>query len=195
MFTGIVESIGRVIKIKKEEKNLRFTIQCSFTNELKVDQSVSHNGVCLTVVSIHGNEYDVIAIDETLKRTNLPMLKEGDDVNLERCTKVGDRLDGHIVQGHIDTVAKVTNIISHQGSWLMYFEYDKQDNITVEKGSICVNGISLTVVDSGDDNFSVAIIPYTYEQTNFKKLKVGDLVNIEFDIIGKYVSRLMQKIV
>ena len=195
MFTGIIESIGRIIKIKREEKNLRFTIQCSFANELKVDQSVSHNGVCLTVVSIQGNEYDVIAIDETLKRTNLPMLKEGDDVNLERCTKVGDRLDGHIVQGHIDTVAKVTNIISQQGSWLMYFEYDKQDNITVEKGSICVNGISLTVVDSGDDNFSVAIIPYTYEQTNFKKLKVGDLVNIEFDIIGKYVSRLMQKIV
>ena len=195
MFTGIIESIGRIIKIKREEKNLRFTIQCSFANELKVDQSVSHNGVCLTVVSIQGNEYDVIAIDETLKRTNFFMLKEGDEVNLERCTKVGDRLDGHIVQGHIDTVAKVVNIVSQQGSWLMYFEYDKQDNITVEKGSICVNGISLTVVDSGDDNFSVAIIPYTYEQTNFKKLKVGDLVNIEFDIIGKYVSRLMQKIV
>ena len=195
MFTGIIESTGIVIKIKKEEKNLRFTIQCSFANELKVDQSVSHNGVCLTVVSIHGNEYDVIAIDETLKRTNLSMLKEGDEINLERCTKVGDRLDGHIVQGHVDTLAKVTNIISQQGSWLMYFNYEKQDNITVEKGSICVNGISLTVVESGDDNFSVAIIPYTYEQTNFKKLKVGDFVNIEFDIIGKYVSRLMQKIV
>ena len=195
MFTGIIESTGIVIKIKKEEKNLRFTIQCSFANELKVDQSVSHNGVCLTVVSIHGNEYDVIAIDETLKRTNLSMLKEGDEINLERCTKVGDRLDGHIVQGHVDTLAKVTNIISQQGSWLMYFDYEKQDNITVEKGSICVNGISLTVVESGDDNFSVAIIPYTYEQTNFKKLKVGDFVNIEFDIIGKYVSRLMQKIV
>ena len=195
MFTGIIESTGIVIKIKKEEKNLRFTIQCSFANELKVDQSVSHNGVCLTVVSIHGNEYDVIAIDETLKRTNLSMLKEGDEINLERCTKVGDRLDGHIVQGHVDTLAKVTNIISQKGSWLMYFNYEKQDNITVEKGSICVNGISLTVVESGDDNFSVAIIPYTYEQTNFKKLKVGDFVNIEFDIIGKYVSRLMQKIV
>lgn len=195
MFTGIIESIGRIIKIKREEKNLRFTIQCSFANELKVDQSVSHNGVCLTVVSIQGNEYDVIAIDETLKRTNFFMLKEGDEVNLERCTKVGDRLDGHIVQGHIDTVAKVVNIVSQQGSWLMYFNYDKQENITVEKGSICVNGISLTVVESGEDNFSVAIIPYTYEHTNFKKLKAGDLVNIEFDIIGKYISRLMQKTV
>lgn len=195
MFTGIIESIGRIIKIKREEKNLRFTIQCSFANELKVDQSVSHNGVCLTVVSIQGNEYDVIAIDETLKRTNFFMLKEGDEVNLERCTKVGDRLDGHIVQGHIDTVAKVVNIVSQQGSWLMYFNYDKQENITVEKGSICVNGISLTVVESGEDNFSVAIIPFTYEHTNFKKLKAGDLVNIEFDIIGKYISRLMQKTV
>ena len=195
MFTGIIESIGRIIKIKREEKNLRFTIQCSFANELKVDQSVSHNGVCLTVVSIQGNEYDVIAIDETLKRTNFFMLKEGDEVNLERCTKVGDRLDGHIVQGHIDTVAKVVNIVSQQGSWLMYFNYDKQENITVEKGSICVNGISLTVVESGEDNFSVAIIPYTYEHTNFKKLKAGDLVNIEFDIIGKYISGLMQKTV
>ena len=195
MFTGIIESTGRIIKIKREEKNLRFTIQCSFANELKVDQSVSHNGVCLTVVSIQGNEYDVIAIDETLKRTNFFMLKEGDEVNLERCTKVGDRLDGHIVQGHIDTVAKVVNIVSQQGSWLMYFNYDKQENITVEKGSICVNGISLTVVESGEDNFSVAIIPYTYEHTNFKKLNAGDLVNIEFDIIGKYISRLMQKTV
>ena len=184
-----------MIKIKREEKNLRFTIQCSFANELKVDQSVSHNGVCLTVVSIQGNEYDVIAIDETLKRTNFFMLKEGDEVNLERCTKVGDRLDGHIVQGHIDTVAKVVNIVSQQGSWLMHFNYDKQENITVEKGSICVNGISLTVVESGEDNFSVAIIPFTYEHTNFKKLKAGDLVNIEFDIIGKYISRLMQKTV
>ena len=156
---------------------------------------MSHNGVCLTVISILGNEYDVIAINETLKRTNFSKLKEGDEINLERCTKVGDRLDGHIVQGHIDAVAKVTNIISQQGSWLMYFDYEKQENVTVEKGSICVNGISLTVVDSGDDNFSVAIIPYTYEQTNFKKLKVGDFVNIEFDIIGKYVSRLMKKIV
>lgn len=195
MFTGIIESTGRIIKIKKEENNLRFTIQCSFANELKVDQSVSHNGVCLTVVSIQGNEYDVVAIDETLKRTNFSLLKEGDEINLERCTKVGDRLDGHIVQGHIDTVAKVVNIISQHGSWLMYFSYDKQENITVEKGSICVNGISLTVVESGEDNFSVAIIPYTYEHTNFKKFKAGDLVNIEFDIIGKYISRLMQKTV
>ena len=193
MFTGIIETTGTVTKIKKEDNNLRLSIQCSFANELKVDQSVSHNGVCLTVVSIYGNEYDVITIDETLKRTNLSMLKEGDEINLERCTKVGDRLDGHIVQGHVDTVAKVVNIVSQNGSWLMYFNYDKQENVTVEKGSICVNGISLTVLESGDDNFSVAIIPYTYEHTNFKKLKAGDLVNIEFDIIGKYISRLIQK--
>ena len=193
MFTGIIESTGVVIKIKKEEKNLRFTFQCSFADELKIDQSVAHNGVCLTVISIHENSYDVIAIDETLKRTNLSFLNEGDEINLERCTKVGDRLDGHIVQGHVDTVAKVTRIISEQGSWMMYFNYTKQNNVTVEKGSICVNGISLTVVDSGDDNFSVAIIPYTYENTNFKKLIAGDVVNIEFDIIGKYVSKLVQK--
>ncbi len=193
MFTGIIETTGTVTKINKEDNNLRLSIQCSFANELKVDQSVSHNGVCLTVVSIYGNEYDVITIDETLKRTNLSMLKEGDEINLERCTKVGDRLDGHIVQGHVDTVAKVVNIVSQNGSWLMYFNYDKQENVTVEKGSICVNGISLTVLESGDDNFSVAIIPYTYEHTNFKKLKAGDLVNIEFDIIGKYISRLIQK--
>ncbi len=195
MFTGIIETTGTVIKINKEGNNLRLSIQCSFTNELKVDQSVSHNGVCLTVVSIHGNEYEVITIDETLKRTNLSLLKEGDEINLERCTKVGDRLDGHIVQGHVDTVAIVVNIVSQNGSWLMYFNYHKQENVTVEKGSICVNGISLTVIESGDDNFSVAIIPYTYEHTNFKKLKAGDLVNIEFDIIGKYISRLIKKTV
>ncbi len=193
MFTGIIESIGTVIKIKKEGKNLCLSIQCSFADELKVDQSVAHNGVCLTVILIHGNVYDVIAIDETLKRTNLALLKEGDEINLERCTKVGDRLDGHIVQGHVDIVAKVTKIIPQQGSWLMYFNYDKQDYVTVEKGSVCVNGISLTVVDSGIDNFSVAIIPYTYENTNFNKLKIGDAVNIEFDIIGKYVSQLLKK--
>ena len=193
MFTGIIESIGKLVKIKKEEKNLRLSIQCSFTEELKIDQSVSHNGVCLTVILIQENSYDVIAIDETLKRTNLSFLNVGDEINLERCTKVGDRLDGHIVQGHVDTVAKVIGIKSEQGSWLMYFNYGNQNNVTVEKGSICVNGISLTVVDSGDDNFSVAIIPYTYDHTNFKKLKIGDVVNIEFDIIGKYVSKLVQK--
>jgi riboflavin synthase len=178
MFTGIVESTGTIKKIK---------------NEVKVDQSVSHNGVCLTVVSIKGKIYDVVAIDETLTRSNLSLLKEGNVVNLERCTKVGDRLDGHIVQGHVDTVAKVMKISQQEGSWIFYFQYEDEKYITVEKGSICVNGISLTVVDSVKNNFSVAIIPYTFEHTNFKDLKVDDVVNIEFDIIGKYVERLMKK--
>lgn len=191
MFTGIIESLGIVRNIQKEENNLRISIQCSFTSELKIDQSVAHNGVCLTVVAIKDDVYDVIAIDETLKRSNLGLLKAGDKINLERCTKVGDRLDGHIVQGHIDTTAKITKIIPQQGSWLIYFQYDNKENVTVQKGSICVNGVSLTVVDSGKNSFSVAIIPYTFENTNFEKLKVGDLVNIEFDIIGKYVAKLL----
>ena len=192
MFTGIIESTGKVIKIEREEKNLRLHIQCSFVDELKVDQSVAHDGVCLTVVAIHDKIYEVVVIDETLKRSNLSKLNVGDEINLERCTKVGDRLDGHIVQGHIDTTARVTKIISNEGSWLFYFEYDKQENITVEKGSVCLNGISLTVVDSEKNNFSVAIIPYTFEHTNIKNLKVGDSVNVEFDIIGKYVAQLMK---
>jgi len=191
MFTGIIESTGSILKIKREEKNLRLSIKCSFADELKIDQSVAHNGVCLTVVAINGNAYDVVAIDETLKRSNLGSLKEGNEINLERCTKLGDRLDGHIVQGHVDTVAKVTKIDTQKGSWLMHFEYDNQKYITVEKGSVCVNGVSLTVVDSGINNFSVAIIPYTFENTNFKNLRVGETVNIEFDVIGKYVERLI----
>ncbi len=191
MFTGIIEATGSVTKMEGEEKNLRITIRCPFTNDLKVDQSVAHNGVCLTVVAITGDQYDVIAIDETLKRSNLGTVKAGDEINLERCMKLNDRLDGHIVQGHVDTTAKVESVLSQGGSWLISFSYDDDKYITVEKGSVCINGVSLTVVDSAKNNFSVAIIPFTWEHTNFKNLKSGDRVNIEFDIIGKYVARLL----
>jgi riboflavin synthase len=192
MFTGIIEATGIVKKINREETNLRISIQCPFTPELKIDQSIAHNGVCLTVIAIDGDIYDVIVIDETIKRTNFDMLKEGDEINLERSMKAGDRLDGHIVQGHVDTRAKVKKIVSQNGSWLMHFEYENEKNVTVEKGSVCVNGVSLTVVESGNNYFSTAIIPYTFQYTNFKNLRVGDLVNVEFDIIGKYVSKLVQ---
>lgn len=192
MFTGIIEELGTVSEVRKENSNLILTIATAFTPELKVDQSVAHNGVCLTVVEINGNEYKVTAIDETLKRTNLGSLKPGDKINLERCMKLGDRLDGHIVQGHVDTVAEVTRIEEQNGSWLFYFKYPfSSENVTVEKGSVCVNGVSLTVVESKDHSFSVAIIPFTWEHTNFHTLKTGDFVNIEFDVIGKYVARLM----
>ena len=191
MFTGIVEETGFIKEVKKEESNVRLTVSCSFVKELKVDQSISHNGVCLTVVKIYSDSYDVVAIDETLKRSNIGLFKSGDLVNLERCTKVGDRLDGHIVQGHVDTTANVKSIEDKNGSWLMFFEYDDAKNVTVEKGSICVNGVSLTVVDSNKNNFSVAIIPYTFENTNFKNLKIGGRVNLEFDIVGKYVKQLL----
>ncbi len=192
MFTGIIEELGTVSEVRKENSNLILTIATAFTQELKVDQSVAHNGVCLTVVEINGNEYKVTAIDETLKRTNLGSLKPGDKINLERCMKLGDRLDGHIVQGHVDTVAEVTRIEEQNGSWLFYFKYPfSSENVTVEKGSVCVNGVSLTVVESKDHSFSVAIIPFTWEHTNFHTLKTGDFVNIEFDVIGKYVARLM----
>jgi len=192
MFTGIIESMAEVCAIEKEGTNLRFTFECSFAAELKVDQSLAHNGVCLTVVRVGGNKYDVVAIDETLIRTNLGKLKLGDKVNLERCMQMNGRLDGHIVQGHVDTTAKVERIISENGSWRIYFSYAPSPmHITVEKGSVCINGVSLTVVDSEQSSFSVAIIPYTWEHTNFHALKSGDDVNIEFDIIGKYVARIM----
>ena len=192
MFTGIIEELGPVSEVRKENNNLILTITTAFTPELKVDQSVAHNGVCLTVVEINGNEYKVTAIDETLKRTNLGSLKPGDKINLERCMKLGDRLDGHIVQGHVDTVAEVTRIEEQNGSWLFYFKYPyNSENVTVEKGSVCVNGVSLTVVESKDHSFSVAIIPFTWEHTNFHTFKTGDFVNIEFDVIGKYVARMM----
>lgn len=191
MFTGIIESMGIVRELKKDNDNLHITVSASITNELKIDQSVSHNGVCLTVVGINADEYTVTAIRETLDKTNLSDWNEGDAVNLERAMKLGDRLDGHIVQGHVDQTATCTSIESANGSWYYTFEYDPSlNNITIEKGSVTVNGVSLTVVNSHRSSFSVAIIPYTYEHTNFKDFRIGTRVNLEFDAIGKYVSRL-----
>lgn len=191
MFTGIIETLGTIQEIKKENTNIHIKINSSITNELKIDQSVAHNGICLTVVAIEDSFYTVTAIDETIKKTNLAHWKVGDKVNLERAMKLGDRLDGHIVQGHVDQTG--TCIVAEQtnGSWLYTFEYDEElNNITIEKGSITVNGVSLTVVNSKKNQFSVAIIPYTYENTNFKNFKIGTKVNLEFDVIGKYISRL-----
>ena len=190
MFTGIIESISTVVSLKNEGNNLNISCKSEITNELKIDQSLSHNGVCLTVVKIEDDMYTVTAIKETLEKSNLGGLKIGDKVNLERSMKLGDRLDGHIVQGHVDQKAKCTNIIEENGSWLFSFKYKTSDNITVEKGSVCVNGVSLTVVNSGDNNFSVAIIPYTYNHTNFNTFEVGTVVNIEFDIVGKYIGKM-----
>ena len=193
MFTGIIETLGSVKKIKREQENLHITIESAFTNELKIDQSVAHNGVCLTVVDIHDSEYTVTAIKETLDKTNLNSLKESDTVNLERGMKLGDRLDGHIVQGHVDQTGVCTNIKDAEGSTYFTFQYNPElSNITIEKGSITVNGVSLTVVNSGKNEFSVAIIPYTLEHTTFKHFKIGTIVNLEFDVIGKYVTRLQQ---
>lgn len=189
MFTGIIEAEGQIVDLKKDRTNLELFIQAPFKEELKIDQSVAHNGCCLTVVEITEDWYRVTAIDETLQKTNLGDLKKGDHVNLERCTKIGDRLDGHIVQGHVDATGKCVAIENQDGSTLFTFEHSK-DHITVEKGSVTVNGISLTVVNSKECTFSVAIIPYTLEHTNLKSLKVGDRVNLEFDIIGKYVMKL-----
>ncbi|MDG1849361.1 MAG: riboflavin synthase [Flavobacteriales bacterium] len=193
MFTGIIEQLGKVKEMTPEGGNLHITIEASLTPELKIDQSVAHNGVCLTVVSINENEYTVTAIQETLEKTNLCDLQIGDIVNLERCMKLGARLDGHIVQGHVDTTAKCTHIETEDGSWVFHFSYERKSpsEVTVEKGSICVNGTSLTVVNSKENAFSVCIIPYTYENTCFKDLKKGDRVNLEFDIIGKYIARLI----
>lgn len=191
MFTGIIEGLGTVRKIEKDGDNVHFTLSSTFANELKIDQSLAHNGVCLTVVDISGDEYTVTAIDETLQKTNLGDLSVGDFANLERCMKLGDRLDGHIVQGHVDQTGKVTGVEELDGSWKFTFEYDiSKSNLTVEKGSITINGVSLTVVDSGRNSFSVCIIPYTYEHTNFCKFKIGTTVNLEFDIVGKYLTKL-----
>ena len=191
MFTGIIETLGRVVKIQNDKGNTHFTIQSNITNELKVDQSVAHNGVCLTVVEIKDDTYIVTAIKETLDKTNLGTLSENDLVNIERAMKLGDRLDGHIVQGHVDQTAICTQVSENDGSWFYTFEYSAEaNNITIEKGSITVNGVSLTVVDSKKTQFSVAIIPYTYEHTGFSEFKKGTLVNLEFDVIGKYVARL-----
>ncbi|MBT5353639.1 MAG: riboflavin synthase [Flavobacteriales bacterium] len=190
MFTGIIESISTVVSLKNEGSNLNISCKSEITNELKIDQSLSHNGVCLTVVKIEDDIYTVTAIKETLEKSNLGGLKIGDKVNLERSMKLGDRLDGHIVQGHVDQKAKCINIVEENGSWMFTFEYKPSDNITVEKGSVCVNGASLTVVNSKDYSFSVAIIPYTYNNTNFHTFEVGTTVNIEFDIIGKYIGKM-----
>lgn len=191
MFTGIVETIGRVAGVHRENDNLILEIESDFTRELKIDQSVSHNGICLTVTDISDTIYKVTAIHETIIKTNIGTWKENDVVNLERGMKLGDRLDGHIVQGHVDQTAICTSIIEQNGSWLYTFFYDTQaGNITIEKGSITVNGVSLTVVNSQVDQFSVAIIPYTFEHTNFRYFNVGSVVNLEFDVIGKYVARI-----
>jgi len=195
MFTGIIEEVGQVVNIEKDQTNIHFDIKAQLADELKVDQSVAHNGVCLTVVSLNPKKhlYRVTAIGETLKKSNLRDLKQGSLVNLERAALINSRLDGHIVQGHVDQTAKCIEANEHDGSWTYQFEYDPQfQNITIEKGSITINGVSLTVVDSKTKTFGVAIIPYTYEHTNFKDLKKGDTVNLEFDVIGKYVKKLMQ---
>ena len=191
MFTGIIEAVGKVVELKKEQKNLHLSLESNLAKELKVDQSLAHNGVCLTVVETIANRYSVTAIEETLEKSNLGGIKIGDLINLERAMKITSRLDGHIVQGHVDQIGFCTGIDFREGSWFFDFEYDQnQQNITVEKGSICVNGVSLTVVNSGKSHFSVAIIPYTYENTNFNNIKKGDTVNLEFDMIGKYISKL-----
>ena len=191
MFTGIIETLGIVKEIQKDGDNLHLTITSDITKELKIDQSVAHNGVCLTVVAIDNNDYTVTAIKETIDKTTLGEWQVGDLVNLERAMKLGDRLDGHIVQGHVDQTGVCKSVTEANGSWYFSFEYDsKLNNITIEKGSITVNGVSLTVVNSQPNGFIVAIIPYTFEHTNFKTFKVGSKINLEFDVVGKYVARL-----
>lgn len=198
MFSGIVEEYAEVVKVVKDQENLHLTLKCSFVDELKIDQSVSHNGVCLTVVSIQDGTYTVTAMKETIERSNIGLLVPGDKVNVERSMMMNGRLDGHIVQGHVDQTAVCTAIDDAQGSWYFTFKYDfdkemaKRGYFTVDKGSVTVNGVSLTVCNPTVDSFQVAIIPYTYEHTNFHTIKVGSVVNIEFDIIGKYLSRMMQ---
>lgn len=194
MFTGIIETLGKVTELRQEQGNLHITVASTISNELKIDQSVAHNGVCLTVVAVSDGAHTVTAIEETLNKTDLGHLKTGEPVNLERCMQMNARLDGHIVQGHVDQTATCVAFKELDGSWEYTFEYDaSKGNVTVEKGSICVNGISLTVVNSQANSFSVAIIPYTFEHTNLHNVRVGSVVNLEFDIIGKYVARLMQR--
>ncbi len=193
MFTGIIEDLGVVTRLEHQDDNLNITIKSDFFSELKIDQSVAHNGVCLTVVDLQSDHYTVTAIKETLDKSNIGSLQLHDQVNLERAMKLGDRLDGHIVQGHVDQTAICKDVITKNGSWEYTFEYDSSlSNITIEKGSVTVNGVSLTVVNSRKNQFSVAIIPFTYEHTNFKLLKKGSIVNLEFDVLGKYVQRLLQ---
>lgn len=191
MFTGIIETLGTVQEIKNDKDNLHITIASTLTDELQIDQSVAHNGICMTVVAIDKNLYTVTAIGETVKKTNISYWKTGDIVNLERAMKLGDRLDGHIVQGHVDQIGSCITALETNGSWYYTFEYDDSiNNITIEKGSITVNGVSLTVVDSKKNQFSVAIIPYTFEHTNFQSFDLGTKVNLEFDLIGKYIAKL-----
>ena len=191
MFTGIIEGFGKVIELKSDRENLHITLESKLTRELKIDQSLAHNGVCLTVVDIKGNQYVVTAVQETLVKSNLRDLKLGDFINLERAMKINGRLDGHIVQGHVDQTGECIVVENKDGSWIYEFEYALDPgNITIEKGSITINGVSLTVINSGINTFSVAIIPYTYEHTNFNFIKVGDIVNLEFDMIGKYIKKI-----
>lgn len=195
MFTGIIESMGIVKNLVKEGDNLHISVESNLTSELKIDQSMAHNGTCLTIVKIEGDIYTVTAIKETLEKTNLGKLEIGSKINLERAMILGDRLDGHIVQGHVDQTATCSHVLEEDGSWVFTFQYDAvhQDNVTIEKGSITVNGVSLTVVNSKENEFSVAIIPYTFDHTNFHQIKVRTTVNLEFDVIGKYVARLLKK--
>ena len=195
MFTGIIETLGKVTQLKREQGNLHISVQSQIAIELKIDQSVSHNGVCLTVVEINHDTHVVTAIDETLQKSNIGNLQVGDFINLERCMQMNGRLDGHIVQGHVDQTAVCINVQETNGSWVYTFEYDvTKGNLTVEKGSVCVNGISLTVINSKDNSFSVAIIPYTYEHTNLQQVQINSKVNLEFDIIGKYVAKMMGRV-
>ena len=193
MFTGIIETIAVISKLERGKGNLHITLKSNLTNEFKIDQSVSHNGICLTVVDINNKEYVVTAIEETISKSSIGSWKVGDQINLERAMKMGDRLDGHMIQGHVDQVGKCIDIVEKDGSWFFTIQYSESNNITVEKGSIAINGISLTVVGSNNNSFSVAIIPYTYSNTNFKTLKVGDTVNLEFDILGKYLEKMLYK--
>ena len=192
MFTGIIENLSEIKEIVEEGDNLSISFYSNITDELKIDQSVSHNGICLTVVKIDNNIYNVTAIKETILKSSIKNWKVGDLINIERAMKLGDRLDGHMVQGHVDQTAICKKILEENGSWYFYFEYDKSDNLTIEKVSIAINGISLTVVSSNQNTFSVAIIPYTYNHTNFKNISIGDLVNLEFDMIGKYISKIIK---
>ena len=190
MFTGIIENLAKIISINKSKSNLDITLSSSLTSEFKIDQSISHNGICLTIINIDGNNYTVTAIEETINKTTINSWKKGDFVNLERAMKLGDRLDGHMIQGHVDQIGTCVDFTMKDGSWEYVIQYEKSENITVEKGSIAVNGVSLTVIDSKTNSFKVAIIPYTYEHTNFKTLRKGDLINLEFDILGKYLYKM-----
>ena len=193
MFTGIIENVAQITKLEKHQSNLNITLKSKLASEFKVDQSISHNGICLTVVFIKNDYYSVTAIEETIKKSTIGLWKVGDNINLERAMKIGDRLDGHMIQGHVDQIGQCTKAIEQDGSWLFTIKYKLLDNVTVEKGSIAINGISLTVVNSRRNCFSVAIIPYTFNNTNFNQLKEGNNVNLEFDILGKYITKILSK--